>query len=138
MLLPPANEVWGKIIFLEACVKNSVHRGDLLVRSPPWQGGTPWQGDLPRKEAPLEGGTPLQKEAPPGRRHPPPEGGVPPERGSPWKGGTPLEGGPPYGYCCGRYASYWNAFLLSSVNTPLRSVYTYRLRHHQSLTLCQW
>ena len=25
--LPPANEVWGKIIFSEACVKNSVHGG---------------------------------------------------------------------------------------------------------------
>ena len=24
--LPPANEVWGKVIFSEACVKNSVHR----------------------------------------------------------------------------------------------------------------
>ena len=27
ILLPPANEVWGKIIFSQACVKNSVHRG---------------------------------------------------------------------------------------------------------------
>ena len=26
-LLPPAKEVWGKVIFSEACVKNSVHRG---------------------------------------------------------------------------------------------------------------
>ena len=26
-LLPPANEVWGKVIFSEACVKNSIHRG---------------------------------------------------------------------------------------------------------------
>ena len=25
--LPPANEVWGKVIFSEASVKNSVHRG---------------------------------------------------------------------------------------------------------------
>ena len=25
--LPPANEVWGKVIFSVACVKNSVHRG---------------------------------------------------------------------------------------------------------------
>ena len=25
--LPPANEVWGKVIFSEACVKNSVHSG---------------------------------------------------------------------------------------------------------------
>ena len=26
-LLPPANEVWGKVIFSEECVKNSVHKG---------------------------------------------------------------------------------------------------------------
>ena len=26
-LLPPADEVWGKVIFSQACVKNSVHRG---------------------------------------------------------------------------------------------------------------
>ena len=26
-LLPLANEVWGKVIFSEACVQNSVHRG---------------------------------------------------------------------------------------------------------------
>ena len=25
--LPPANEAWGKVIFSQACVKNSVHRG---------------------------------------------------------------------------------------------------------------
>ena len=27
MFLPTANEVWGKVIFSEACVKNSVHGG---------------------------------------------------------------------------------------------------------------
>ena len=30
LLLPPANEVWGKVIFSVACVKNSVHKGGLL------------------------------------------------------------------------------------------------------------
>ena len=25
-IYPPANEVWGQVIFSEACVKNSVHR----------------------------------------------------------------------------------------------------------------
>ena len=34
ILLPPANEVWGKLIFSEACVKNSVHRGRCA-----WSGG---------------------------------------------------------------------------------------------------
>ena len=28
--LPPANKVWGKLIFSEACVKNSVHGGFLV------------------------------------------------------------------------------------------------------------
>ena len=27
LLLPPINEVWGKVIFSVACVKNSVHGG---------------------------------------------------------------------------------------------------------------
>ena len=27
VLLPPANEVWGKVIFSEVCVKNSVRKG---------------------------------------------------------------------------------------------------------------
>ena len=26
--LPPANEVWGKVIFSEVCVENSIHRGE--------------------------------------------------------------------------------------------------------------
>ena len=33
--LPPANEVWGKVIFSVACVKNSVHKGEYLGRYPP-------------------------------------------------------------------------------------------------------
>ena len=40
--LPPANEVWGKVIFSVACVKNSVHRGEYLGRYTP-QSGTPMQ-----------------------------------------------------------------------------------------------
>ena len=33
--LPPANEVWGKVIFSVACVKNSVHRGSTWAGTPP-------------------------------------------------------------------------------------------------------
>ena len=44
-LLPPANEVWGKVIFSVACVKKSVHGGHLpqcmLGYHPPNQAGTP-------------------------------------------------------------------------------------------------
>ena len=58
-------------------------QGDPPAGRPP--GRRPPTGRLPRRETPLEGGNP-PKEAPPGRRP------------------------PPYGYCCERYASYWNAF----------------------------
>ena len=34
VLLPPANKVWVKVIFSEACDKNSV----------PWGGGSTWAG----------------------------------------------------------------------------------------------
>ena len=43
--LPPANEVWGKVIFSEACVKNSVRggggawSGGCLVPGVPGRGG---------------------------------------------------------------------------------------------------
>ena len=67
------NEVWGKVIFSQACVKNSVHRG------------------VPGPGVPAPGGVPS------------PGGGLP------GPGGVGVPGGdPPDGYCCGRYASYWN------------------------------
>ena len=45
-----------------------------------------------------------------------PQGSVcrhPPGSRHPWEADTPSEADtpPPNGYCCGRYASYWNAFL---------------------------
>ena len=45
--------------------------------------------------------------------------GVPGPRGT-CSGGMPSSGGclmetPQNGYCCGRYASYWNAFLLNLI-----------------------
>ena len=105
LLLPPANEVWGKVIFLHLFVilftGEVYHQGDPPRKEappagrPPWEGGTPQQGDPlgrshppagrpPRKEAPLGRKTPPRKKAPPGRetplgkRHPP--AGRPPRR----------------------------------------------------------
>ena len=74
LLLPPANEVWDKVICLHLSVCHSVHRGG------PGPGGLPgpWGGAWSR--------------------------GV-------WSGGCLVETPLPDGYCCGRYASYWNAFL---------------------------
>ena len=87
-LLPPANEVWGKVIFSQACVKNSVHGGG---------GGL---GFCSREE----GGACL------GEGVPAPGG----EGSAPGGGGCLVETPPRDGYCCGRYASYWNAFLYCS------------------------
>ena len=86
--LPPTNEVWGKVIFSQACVKNSVHGGGCYP-------------SMPCSRSP--GGCLLLGGSAPGGVV---VGGDP---------STPLDG-----YCCGRYASYWNAFLLLSLNYTLR------------------
>ena len=86
-LLPPANEVWGKVICLQVCVcpRGGAWSGGCLV----WGGLVPWgawsQGGAWSRGCLVPGWGCLVL-------------GVP--------GGDPLNG-----YCCGRYASYWNAFL---------------------------
>ena len=104
-LLPPANEVWGKVIFSVACVRNSVHRVGVCLHAgipPPRSRHT----HSPRPGTPRAGppgpGTPL----PPQTRHPP-------------RVDTPLRS------ACweirstsGRYASYyWNEILLKSLTS---------------------
>ena len=83
VLLLPANEVWGKVIFSVACVKNSVHGGGIPACL---------AGGIPACLAGLWGGS----------SGPHPGRGV--SRPTPREGGwqTPL---PADGYCCGRYAS---------------------------------
>ena len=58
--LPPTNEVWDKVIFSVACVKNSVHRGVWL--SACWDATPPGPG-TPAADTPLE--------QTPQTRHPP-------------------------------------------------------------------
>ena len=64
-IITARNEVWGKVIFSEVCVKNSVHGGVCLSAcwdtTPRDQAGTP-----PRTRYPPGPGTP-----PPQTRHPP-------------------------------------------------------------------
>ena len=56
--LPPENEVWGKVIFSEACVKNSVHGGGLPQCM---------LGYHPSRPGPPGAGTPPDQAPPPGR-----------------------------------------------------------------------
>ena len=77
-LLPPANEVWGKVIFSVACVKNSVHRGVGVCLSACWDttspAGTPLGADTPpppRTRHPLGADTPPGPGNPPATRHSP-------------------------------------------------------------------
>ena len=78
--LPPANEVWGKVIFSEACVKNSVHRGWYLP--PRGGGGVPGLGVSAPGGVPAPGGS-----APRGVPGP---GGVVCSQGGAWSGGSCL------------------------------------------------
>ena len=90
----------GKVMFSQACVKNSVHGGVCQT--------------FPLGRHPL------------GRHSP---GRHPLGRHSPWAD-TPLRQTPPFGrhppadgYCSGQYASYWNAFLLIHINVHFVSCY---------------
>ena len=91
--LPPANEVWGKVIFPVACVKNSVH-GGVPGQVPPRQVHppgryTPWAG------TPSPSGRyPLGRYTSPGQVHPTVSSVC-------WE----------IWATSGRYASNWNVFL---------------------------
>ena len=91
--LPPANEVWGKVIFSEVCVKNSVHRGG----SASVHAGIP---PILRTRHTLPDQAPLRPGNHPRTRHPPPREQHLPGRAC-WEIRSTR----------GRYASYWNAIL---------------------------
>ena len=122
------NEVWGKVIFLHLSVIHSPGGGSTWAgtsslsryipqgRYIPWA-GTPPTGTPPGHVHPPGRYTPLGRFTPhrytPGQVHPP--AGTPPGQVHP-----PRQVHPPSlpirGSMCGRYASYWNAFLLSDVS----------------------
>ena len=73
----------------------------------------PWAGTPPDQVLPPGPGTPQTRYIP--RAGTPPRPGTPPARYTPQTRYTPPRDQvhpPRYGHCCGRYASYWNAFLL--------------------------
>ena len=99
MFLPPANEVWGKVICLQVCVCP--------------------QGGMPGPGGGVAGGAWSWGVSGPGGFSPGGKGGLVPGRwgclvqGEELSGPRGVTGGDlPGGYCCGRYASYWYAFLL--------------------------
>ena len=100
----------AKVMFLQACVcpegglSASVHGGI----PPPGSRHPPGADNLPPGADPLGAATP-QKQTPPQRdtprsRHPARSRHHPPGADTPTRDG----------HCCGRYASYWNAFLFSN------------------------
>ena len=112
-----------KVIFSEACVKNSVHWGGGVTRPRP-RGEV--GGLAGRCLGPDLGGVGGLAR---GVSRPTPKGSRPTCRGCPGIGlvgpgphpgvgvgcipaCTEADTPPADGYCCGRYASYWNAFLL--------------------------
>ena len=85
-------------------------------QTPPEQ--TPW-ADTPQEQTPPRADTPLEQ-TPPGSRPPPPRDG----------------------HCCGRYASYWNAFLFcemyfEAVKKKFRQNRQTNIVTHETFVLCQ-
>ena len=115
-LITVRNEV-AKVMFLHLSVSHSVHRGVYLllggVPAPKGVHAHPPPGSRypPGRCTPLAG-TPPGQVNPSRQVHPPgrhtPWAGTPPSKYTPQQ--VPLLS-PADGYCCGWYASYWNAFL---------------------------
>ena len=102
VLLPPANEVWGKVIFLHLFV--------IL-----FTGGVPGLGGAWSRRVPGPGGCLVP-------------GGVPGQRGCAWSRGAWWRPPPPPGRLLLRpYASYWNAFLLVIKLSFIRLISSCRL-----------
>ena len=93
-LLPPANEVWGKVIFSQASVILLMGEGSAR-EIPPLPGRPPCQGDpLPTRETPCQGDPPTRETTPHQGDHPPP--GRPPARETPLPARrAPCQGDPP-------------------------------------------
>ena len=97
-LLPPANEVWGKVMFLQLSV--------ILFTVEEYLGRYPLGRYTPQQVQYLGKYTPWQ--VPPGRHTPwqvHPQAGTPPSRYTPLAMHAGIQS------TSGRYASYWNAFL---------------------------
>ena len=105
--LPAATKLGRGNVFTGVC--DSVHGGGGGgVSASVHAGMLPWTRDLPRPGRPPRPDTPLDQADPPGPGRPPPTRQTP----SPVPGRPPLETDARIWSMSGRYASYWNAFLL--------------------------
>ena len=113
-----------KVMFLHLSVSHSVHsvggggsasvHAGIPIPTPP-VAGTPKSRHPPRRHPPEQappgadppGAGHLLEQAPPGAGTTPQEQAPPPGSRLPEQAPTPADG-----YCCGRYASFWNTFLL--------------------------
>ena len=117
VLITVRNEV-AKVMFLHVSVSHSVHRKGRLLSQHALQVVSQHalqQGGL------LLGGVPTPGGCSPGRSAS--GGGACSKGGLLWKGGgveTPPKAD---GYCCGRYASYWNAFLFGKISIQSNATY---------------
>ena len=114
-LITDRNEVVVKVMFLLVSVilsTGGLRQGDPCRETPgrePPIRETPLAGRAPRGKALLPAGRAL----PPSRENPLQQGEPPPGRETPLAGRPPWQGAPPgIRPTSGRYASYWNAFLL--------------------------
>ena len=110
---------WGKLIFLQASV--------ILLTGGAWSRGVPGPGACLLRGGVCSGG--VWVSAPEGGLFP---RGVPGPRGVSGPGGCLLPGGAWWrpcqdGHCCGRYASYWNAFLFIIYILEMTTIQTYTL-----------
>ena len=116
-LLPPANEVLAKVIFLEGCIKNSVHAGGGGGRGVLSQHALQvvFQHALQEvSRGVCSWGVPGLVWGVPGPWGVPHSGGVCYWGGAWWRPPTPQDG-----YCCRQYASYWNVFLFDLGDTEI-------------------
>ena len=92
---------WAKVIFSQACVKNSVHRGGGVCLGACWD-APPGAGADPPPEQ--EQTPPEQEQTPPRSRNRPPGAEPPPGSRHPPEADSSIRS------TSGRYASYWSAF----------------------------
>ena len=101
-LLPAATKLGQGNVFTSVCLSMGGCLPQCMLGYPP-----PWTRQTRREQTPQEQRPPRTRHYPPQTRHPPPPEQRPPDQADP-----PQEADCSIRLTSGRYASYWNAFLL--------------------------